>query len=99
MAIALNELQVYKLKVGLFAHKWGEKQNLFGGGHGMVQPGSQCYLDQVTESGWAVFHLFGEECKGLYVTLPSSYADDQLEIVLDANDRVVMVEQKAGPSV
>lgn len=95
MSIVLNELQVYRLKVGLVAHRWSEPSNLFGKGAGIIQPGSHCYLDRVTSDGWALFHLFGEDCKGLYVKLPTDYADDQLEEVLDEAGKPVTMTKNA----
>lgn len=94
MSITLNELQVYKLKVSLFAHRWREKADMFGGDHGVIQSGSHCYLDQITKDGWALFHLFGEDCKGLYVMLPVSYADSEIEEVLDEDGKVMMMKEK-----
>lgn len=94
MSITLNELQVYKLRVSLIAFKWGERQSNFDSKHGWVQAGSDVYLDQVTD-GLAAFHLFGEDCKGLYVRFPVEYTDDYLEIVLDETGQPETIKDKA----
>lgn len=94
MTITLNELQIYKLRVGLIAFKWGERQSNMDSKHGWIQPGSHVYLDQVKD-GLASFHLFGEDCKGLYVRFPVEYADDHLELVLDASGQPEMVKENA----
>jgi len=44
--------------------------------------GSEVWLDQITPDGWAVFGLFGEDTKGLYVKCPTEIADEQVEAVL-----------------
>ncbi len=93
MSITLNELQVYKLRVGLPARAWGELSNEFDTSHGWIQPGSHCYLDQVKD-GRAAFHLFGEECAGLYVRFPVEYADNHLELVLDEEGQPAMMKEK-----
>ena len=74
----LKELHVYKLKVGLFAHRFNSPSNIFGVGS-MVLPGSLCWLDQITEDDWAIFGLFGEEYSGTYVKCPVYLAGEQLE--------------------
>jgi hypothetical protein len=94
----LRELQIYRLKVGLFAYRYGEKAGLLDT-HGLVHAGSHVWLDQVTPDGWAVFGLFNAEgggfLRGLYVKCPVEITDDQVEEVRGEDGQPAMVLEKA----
>lgn len=83
--IPLTELHVYRLKVGLFARRWGVKGP--SGAAGLIHAGSDCWLDQITPDGRAIFGLFGEDFKDLYVTIPTEYVDEQIEEVIDKDGK------------
>lgn len=89
--MTLTEFQVYRLKVGLLAHRFGETTNCLESRYGLVHAGSDVWLDQVKD-GWASCHLFGKEHSGLYVTFPVDIAESQVEEVLDKDGKPEMVE-------
>ena len=90
--MTLREMGIYKMKVGLFAHRFGEKSGVTGIGR---MAGEECWIDQITEDGWAICPLFGgEEMQGLYVKFPVEIADSQVEEVLDKDGKHKIVQFK-----
>ncbi len=93
----LTELHIYRLKVDLFTHRYGEKSGLMGTGQ-LALSGSYVWLDQLTPDGWAAFGLFSAEGGGfareLYVKCPVDMADEQVETVLDDEGKPARVHHK-----
>lgn len=95
--MTLTELRVYRLKVDLFVHHYGQHSGLFGDG-GRALAGSSVWLDQITPDGWAIFGLFAADhdgfAPGLYVKCPVDIADEQIEEDLDEAGQPCALQQK-----
>jgi len=72
----LIEGAIYRIKVGLFAEKWGETTL---GQHGMFKPGSHVFYDQ-ENAGWHVFGGFAPYTD-YYCRIPDDIVHDEVELV------------------